>query len=250
MSCSKLFLLVLVCAVCCGGCVSAAKNVSYNVPNIDPLMEVAKQKKGYKPLFKKDLSNATLTKDSWAFKDDVLAPTPKPETGPKPKTKSTGPKPMRDIWTKARYGDFIVDLEFKCAADTNSGVFVRCDDVIQWLHTGIEVQIMQEKSDKNARHDTGGVYDCQGPTKDAIKEVGEWNKYTIICNDNWIHVILNGERVNDVDLDLWTKAHKNPDGSPNKFNIAYKEMAREGHVGLQFHGNPVWFRNMRIKDLK
>lgn len=243
MSFSRLLLLVLVYAICCGGYVGAMKDN----PEIDSLIEVAKQEKGYKPLFKNDLSNATFRKDTWAFKDGVLAPTPMPATGPKPK--KGAPKPMRDVWTKDRYDDFILDLEFKCAADTNSGVFVRCDDVVQWLHTGMEIQILQKKSGKNPRGDMGAVYDCQAPTKRPIKKAGQWNKFTIICNDNWIHVILNGERINDMNLDLWTEARKNPDGSPNKFNTAYKDMARKGHIGLQYHASPVWFRNVRIKPL-
>jgi len=56
-------------------------------------------------------------------------------------------------------------------------------------------------------------------------------------------------QVNDMDLDLWTEAHLNPDGTKNKFNTAYKDMPREGFVGLQNHGQQVQFRNLRIKPL-
>jgi hypothetical protein len=52
-----------------------------------------------------------------------------------------------------------------------------------------------------------------------------------------------------MNLDLWEEAGKNPDGTKNKFNTAYKNMPREGFVGLQYHGQPVWFRNIRIKPL-
>ncbi len=41
----------------------------------------------------------------------------------------------------------------------------------------------------------------------------------------------------------------NPDGTSNKFNTAYKDMPRKGHIGFQDHGQPVWFRNMKIKQL-
>jgi hypothetical protein len=60
---------------------------------------------------------------------------------------------------------------------------------------------------------------------------------------------MNGEQVIDMDLGLWTEPHKNPDGSNNKFDTAYKDMPREGHIGFQYHGDPIWFRNIKIKQL-
>lgn len=82
-----------------------------------------------------------------------------------------------------------------------------------------------------------------------VKKAGQWNHYTITCKHNKIYVVLNGEQIIDMDLNLWTEAHKNPDGTPNKFNTAYKDMPRVGHIGLQYHGRPVWFRNIKIKIL-
>ncbi len=43
--------------------------------------------------------------------------------------------------------------------------------------------------------------------------------------------------------------HKNPDGSPNKFDVAY-ELPRSGFIGLQDHGTKVWYRNLKIKELQ
>jgi hypothetical protein len=62
-------------------------------------------------------------------------------------------------------------------------------------------------------------------------------------------VVLNGVQIIDMDLDQWTTPRKNPDGTPNKFNKAMKDMPRSGVIGLQDHGNPVWYRNMRIKAI-
>jgi hypothetical protein len=52
-----------------------------------------------------------------------------------------------------------------------------------------------------------------------------------------------------MNLDLWTEAHKNPDGTDNKFNTACKDMAREGFIGFQDYGQPVWYRNIKIKEM-
>ena len=72
---------------------------------------------------------------------------------------------------------------------------------------------------------------------------------TITAEANKIYVVMNGEEIIDMDLDLWTEPHKNPDGTPNKFNTAYRDMPRVGHIGFQEHGDPVWYRNIKIKPL-
>ena len=53
----------------------------------------------------------------------------------------------------------------------------------------------------------------------------------------------------EADLDRWSEVGKNPDGTTNKFNRALKDFARIGYLGLQDHGSPVWYRNIRIKSL-
>ena len=60
---------------------------------------------------------------------------------------------------------------------------------------------------------------------------------------------MNNERIINMDLDKWTEAHKNPDDTKNKFNIAYKDMARSGVFGFQDHGHPVWYRNIRVRKV-
>ena len=61
--------------------------------------------------------------------------------------------------------------------------------------------------------------------------------------------MLNGELVSEADLDQWTEVRKNPDGTANKFTRPLKEFARTGYIGLQDHGTPVWYRNIRVKRL-
>jgi hypothetical protein len=65
-----------------------------------------------------------------------------------------------------------------------------------------------------------------------------------------IDVVLNGLKIISMDLNRWKEPHKNPDGTPNKFNTAYKDMPRSGAIGLQYHGHPVWYRNLRILELR
>jgi type 1 glutamine amidotransferase len=180
-----------------------------------------------------DLAGWIAKPGSWAVEDGVLA------------RKGGG-----DIWTEQPFGDFVLDLEFKLDRETNSGVFLRTANIEDCVQTGIEVQVLdsfgKEPPDK---HDCGAIYDCLAPMKNTVKKPGEWNHAVITCQGSRIQVELNGERVIDMNLDQWTQAGQNPDGTPNKFKTAYKDMPRRGRIGLQDHGKPVWYRNIRSKPL-
>jgi hypothetical protein len=184
------------------------------------------------PLFTgTDLSgwmNAAGGDSKWAIEDGAL----------------TGKRGSGDIWTKARFGNFVFELEFKTTG--NSGVFLRTDEPKNCVQTGIEIQV--ENPGGPDTHSVGAIYDLVAPTKNAGK-AGEWNKYVITVQGPLITVELNGEKVSSMDLDLWTQAGKNPDGSGNKFKRPLKDWKREGHIGLQDHGAKVFYRNLRIKPL-
>jgi hypothetical protein len=189
---------------------------------------------GWAPLFNgRDLSGWVLKEGSWAVEEGTLA------------RRGGG-----DIWSEGKFGDFVLDLEFKLAEETNSGIFFRTADLKDCVQTGIEVQVLDSygKSDPS-KHDCGGIYDCLAPSKNMVKPAGEWNHATLTCKGSKVLVALNGEQVIDMDLNDWTEAHKNPDGTKNKFRTPYKDMPRHGHIGFQDHGKPVWYRNVFIRQL-
>jgi len=176
------------------------------------------------------------TPDSWVVQDGTLH--------------CTG-KGYGMIFTDGTYKNFELKLDFKVSPKGNSGVFLRVWDKNDPVQTGIEVQVLDSYGKENpTRHDCGAIYDIQAPSKNAVKPAGEWNHYHIICKDHLIVVYLNGEKVNEVDLRRWTEPHRNPDGTPNKFKYPYNTMTRSGHIGLQNHGNPVWYRNIKLKVLE
>ena len=147
------------------------------------------------------------------------------------------------IWSKQRFGDFVLSLEFNTQG--NSGVFIRTDNPKNPVQTGIEIQV--NKPGAPGKHSVGAAYDLQAPTKNAAK--AGWNKMVITARDNVLQVALNGEQIIDMDLNRWTEPNKNPDGSKNKFRTALKDFKREGHIGFQDHGADVAYRNVMIKTL-
>ena len=82
-----------------------------------------------------------------------------------------------------------------------------------------------------------------------VKPPGQWNRCRLTCWHSIVKVELNGEQVIYMDLDEWTTPKMNPDGTSNKFGTALEDFARSGYIGLQDHGRPVWYRNIRIKRL-
>ena len=191
-------------------------------------------------LISDDLSDAIYPKEIWSVSDGVLTATED-----------------RCIWTKKQYENFIVDLEFKNAEGTNSGVFVYCSDVENFIPNSVEIQIADDFAEKWAKSpktwQCAAIFGHQAPTKSNVKKPGEWNRMTITCKGTKICVLLNGEKVNEADLKNWTSAKKNPDGSdiPPWLSKPKAELATRGHIGLQgkHGGAPIYFRNMKIKKI-
>jgi hypothetical protein len=151
------------------------------------------------------------------------------------------------------WSDFVLALDFKISKRCNSGVFIRTFPLTPRPgkdvgFNGIEVAI--DDTTTAGYHDTGAIYDLVKPSKNAMKPPGEWNHMVIACDGPRIAVELNGETVTKMDLDEWTSPNRRPDGSEHKFDVAYKEHPRSGYIGLQDHGSPCWFRNIKIKPLK
>jgi hypothetical protein len=190
---------------------------------------------GWPALFNDDLSNAVTKPGDWAFVDGVLVA-----------------RNHETLWTKKSYHNFVLDLEFKVSKEANSGVFLRSGDINDVL-AALEIQV-HENQDGALYGMVGAIYNAQPPSKSMAKPVGEWNHFTITCQDSHVSLIFNGEEVFNVDLNDWKEPHLNPDGTPNKFSKALKDFSRTGPIGLQgLHGKaqaPVWYRNLRIKELK
>lgn len=153
------------------------------------------------------------------------------------------------IWTNDSYGDFILELEFKVSPGCNSGLFFRTNPVDP-VQAGFEIQIMdsfgKEKPDK---HDCGAFYDGKEPAVNAVKKAGEWNTLRLEVKGSHIVCSINDQKVQDLNLDDWSKPELNPDGTKNKYKTALKDRPRTGLIGFQDHGHDVWYRNIRLKKL-
>jgi hypothetical protein len=199
-------------------------------------------------------------KDGWLLLFDGtstkgwMTPKEKPLPASHVQDGSLNPHPCDYMLTHERVWDnFKLALDFKISEKCNSGIFIRTFPLAPRPgkdvgFNGLEVAVDDTKG--AAFHDTGAIYDLSKPTTNAMRPAGEWNHIVITCDKNLIEITLNGEPVNRLDLDQWTEKYKRPDGTDHKFDVAYRDHPRKGHIGLQDHGRDCWYKNIKLLVLK
>lgn len=154
------------------------------------------------------------------------------------------------LYTKERFGDFELKIDFMVDHGTNSGVFFRWDRLGNPVQTGIEMQVLDSAGHNPPdKHDCGAIYDVLAPSENAMKPALEWNTAIIKCRDSFVSVTLNGKSIIRTDLSKYKQPHRNIDGTRNKFRTPYADMPREGYIGLQSHTGKVWYKNIRVRKL-
>ncbi len=160
-----------------------------------------------------------------------------------------------DIITEKIYKNFELKLEWKISEGGNSGIFYmgkeKKDQPI-W-QSAPEMQILDNerhpdaKKGKDGNRQAGALYDLIPAKPQNSKHAGEWNKIKIYVNEGLVEHWQNGETV--LEYHLWTLDWKNM-VKESKFSV-YPDFGeyQEGHIGLQDHGNDVWFRNIKMKEL-
>lgn len=151
------------------------------------------------------------------------------------------------LYTLDRFEDFELSLEYRTEPRCNSGVFFRWSDLQDPVNTGLEIQILDTWGQEQDRHSSGALYDLVAPAQDVARPAGEWNRMLLTCRGPRMRLEQNGLHAWDVDVDDYDTPGRCPDGTPNKYRYAWKEMPRLGHVGLQDHGGVCWFRNLRVR---
>jgi hypothetical protein len=129
------------------------------------------------------------------------------------------------LQTAKDYGNFELYVDWKIGKGGDSGLYVRGQPQIQIWDNPVG---------------SGGLFNNKGKGKDpsmkADRPVGEWNTFHVIMKGDNVTVFLNGEKVvDDAPLDnYWEKG---------------KPLPARGPIELQHHGNPLWFKNIYIKEL-
>jgi len=186
--------------------------------------------------------------EGWAIEDGAI----KHVAGNGEQSKQGG-----DIITVGKYENFELQLEWRISPGGNSGIkYLVDEDMVKSGYSGLgfEMQVLDDERHPDAKLGIAGnrtasaLYDLIAPKNKVLHAVGEWNQVRLIVNGNHVEHWLNGGKVLEYEL-----------GSPQlKSLIAeskYKTIpgfgeVRKGHILLQDHGHEVWFRNIKLRELR
>lgn len=162
-----------------------------------------------------------------------------------------------DLVTDKEYGDFELEIEWKIAEGGNSGIIFHVQEDPKYRNTyetGPEMQVLDDerhpdaKAGRDGNRTAGSLYDLQKPvTPMAAKPAGEWNKARLVISNGKAEQYLNGKKTAEYATSgpEWDKMV-----AESKFkNWAAFGKSQTGKIALQDHGNQVWYRNIRIREL-
>ncbi|OAI55088.1 hypothetical protein AYO44_02815 [Planctomycetaceae bacterium SCGC AG-212-F19] len=163
--------------------------------------------------------------------------------------------PPGHLYTARAYENYVLKVDVKvppAPKGTHSGIILRVGGMPRDDEAaGLEINIYGAQPKPNS-YSTGSFrHDIRPPTKEMLKKDGDWNTFVVTVNKNRIAVELNGEKINELDLDEWDTPGKRPDGTAHKLTkVALKDMPRQGAIGFRDdHGSPVWYKNIKLKPL-
>ena len=151
------------------------------------------------------------------------------------------------VYMDEKFENFLLSCDWKIAPKGNSGVFIRTSDLKDWINTGMEIQILDDREAGEMRypsHKGAALYDVAPRPDDMTMKQDEWNHFDIVCDHEKISCKMNG--VEAFSINLNDEKWKTKQG---KFNKPYATLPRLGYLMLQDHHAEVRFKNIKIKNL-
>lgn len=159
-----------------------------------------------------------------------------------------------DIVSDKEYENFHLKLEWKIDTCGNSGIIFNIHEdtalyEFPWM-TGPEMQVLDNKchpDSKIIKHRAGDLYDLITSTPETVKPALEWNLAEIKSQNGTLEFYLNGVKV--VTTTMWDEGWKKMIAGSKFKDMKDFGTYKIGRIGLQDHGNHVWFKNIKIKQL-
>jgi hypothetical protein len=158
-----------------------------------------------------------------------------------------------DIVTNEEYDNYHFKVEWKVSPKGNSGLifYIKEDPKYEhtW-HTGPEMQVLDNgghPDSKIGKHRAGDLYDLISSSPEMVKPAGEWNLAEIVANKGSLEFYLNGTKI--VSTTMWDDNWKKMIAGSKFKQWPDFGTYKKGRIGLQDHGDLVWFRNIMIRRL-
>jgi hypothetical protein len=192
--------------------------------------------------------NGTAMPANWVIEDDAMKVVI--GEGKKPGQGANGDIVFGD----KKYKNFELSIDWKASKMANSGIFYYVREVPgkPIYYAAPEIQVLDNKDatdNKIDSHLAGSLYDIIAADPKTIHPAGEWNTCVIKVKDGAATISMNGTEV--VKYTHWTPEwDKMVQNSKFKSFEGWTEgISKDGYIGLQDHGYPVWFRNIKIREL-
>ncbi|WOO39397.1 DUF1080 domain-containing protein [Rubellicoccus peritrichatus] len=154
-----------------------------------------------------------------------------------------------NLMTRKKYKDFELHFEWKIAEGGNSGVIYR---VNKW--PGVEYQVLDDERHvrgKTPNSSAGALYDLIAPIEDKpYNPAGQWNSSRIIAKGNHIEHWLNGVKIVEIEIGSADWDERFSKSKYNRYRDFKGYALGESHIHFQDHGAEVWYRNIKIRELK
>lgn len=178
-----------------------------------------------------------------------------------------------DLIFAHKFQNFELQLEYKISEGGNSGIFYLAQEVkdaegkeyLPIWQSCSEYQVLDNARHPDAQLGVDGnrqaasLYDMIPAKPQNANPAGEWNQAKIMVYKGTVVHGQNGSNVLEYHLwtPKWTEMLQNSkfaEGGdfPYAFNLLNNMGGEnhEGYIGLQDHGDDVWYRNIRIKIME
>ena len=193
---------------------------------------------------------------SWIIADNSIHLDAKPNPAGGWQTSDGG-----DIVTAEEYGDFELTLDWKIGACGNSGIIYHIqEDLAKYDYvwkTGPEMQVLDNACHPDAKfpkHRAGDLYDLVEAKYVTVKPAGEWNHAKLVFKNGKVEHWLNYRKLVELQMfengkptKRWLEliaGSKFPKQPAPDFGLFAK-----GKIALQDHGDPIWYKNIKIRKL-
>jgi len=173
----------------------------------------------------------------WEAKDGMLV-----------KTATTG-----DLMSDRQFGSFEMTLEWKIESKGNSGIFFWATEGTEVVYQNApEIQVLDNVGHRDGLSpltSAGALYGLAPASPDLVKPLGEWNQVRVQVTGAIVETWFNGTKIAD-QVDFDSRAFKAQVAKTKFAQWPTYGLARKGSIGLQEHGNMIWYRNIKIREIK